>query len=475
MPAIDLRRARKMFLLVPLAVLGLLVLAFTAFQLRIRAQIRDYEARARARKEPLTLRTLAAAHYAAIPDHENAAVPLLALWETEHPEYWRAFRQGSRKLPEKPDAPSIPFPKVNDRVEADSGEASAESLQPLVSHVAARSDYREAVREALRRPGCRFPVRVTDGLFALLPHLARLKRDATEFRAEAWVATERGDVEASVRAIRDCAQIGHLLREDPVLIGQLVRIACYSMCLSDVERLLSRLPPNETQLGELRAVTEGLSALDGYRRGMMFERAVGLGLFETSLSALWKWVTSAQWGDEVAGFPEEMIMIMLRLSGLDSLDRRLYMETFEHLLTNAPLDTPAQLLAVETAMTNTVIRGRQFPPKPFCGMLLPALENGARKFCQLEALRDAALAALAVERYRLIHAGRLPEALTELVPDLLAEVPRDPFDGQPLRYHRLKEGYVVYSVGPDRIDHGGREKPKKGGTSQFDVTFTVRR
>ncbi len=286
MPATDLRRARVAFLLVPLAVLGLLILTFTAFQLRIRAQIREYEALARARKEPLMLKALAAAQYTAIPDHENVAVPLLALWEKEHPEYWRAFRQGSRKLPEKPDDPSIPFPKVNDRVEADSGEASAESHQPLVSHVAARSDNREAVREALRRPRCRFPVRVTDGLFALLPHLARLKRDATEFRAEAWVATGRGDVETSARAIRDCAHVGHLLREDPILIGQLVRIACYSMCLSDVERLLSRLPPSETQLGELRAMTEGLSALDGYCRSMLFERSTGLGAFEMPPGAL---------------------------------------------------------------------------------------------------------------------------------------------------------------------------------------------
>jgi len=473
MPATDLRRARMVFLLVPLTVLGLLILAFTAFQLRIRAQTRDYEARARARKEPLTLRTLAAAHYAAIPDHENAAVPLLALWETEHPEYWRAFRQGSRKLPEKPDAPSIPFPKVNDRVEADSGEASAESLQPLVSHVAARSDYREAVREALRRPGCRFPVRVTDGLFALLPHLARLKRDATEFRAEAWVATERGDAETSVRAIRDCAQVGRLLDDDPFLIGQLVRIACYSMCLIEVERLFSRLSPNEGQLGELRAVIERLSALDGFRRAMLCERAMGLKVFEPPLGVLWDEATSTQGSEEKADL--SALLLTLRLTGLQPLDRRLYMETFEHLLTNAPLDSPEKLVAVEIAITNTATRLKQFPPKIFSGMFLPALKKAAQKFCQLEALREGALTALAIERYRLIHTGRTPETLTELVPDLLPGIPRDPFDGQPLRYRRLEQGYVVYSVGPDRIDHGGREKPKKGGTSQFDVTFTVRR
>ncbi len=467
-----LRRARRLFLLVPLLALALLIAAFTLFRLRTGSQVRHYESLAQARNEPLTLKALTAT-YAAIPDQDNAAVPLLALWETENPEYWKAFKAGRRKLPERPTEKPIPFPKDNDRAEADSGEANSESLQPLVLHVAARSDYREALREALRRPDCRFPVRVTDGISALLPHLARLKRDAMEFRAEAWVATERGEPEVSVRAIRDCAQVGKLLDQDPFLIGQLVRIACYSMCLIEVERLLSRLPPSETQLGELRAVIEGLSALDGYRRAMICERAMGLGVFEPPMGVLWKEATSTQIDGEGTGLSS--VMIAMRLTGLQQLDRRLYMETFEHLLTNAPLDSSSKLLAVEMAMTNTVNRIKKFPPKILSGMLLPALQKAAQKFCHAEALREAALTAVAIERHRLAHGGKLPETLSELVPAGLPEIPRDPFDGQPLRFRRLEQGYVVYSVGSDRTDDGGKEKPKKSVSGPFDVTFTVRR
>ena len=50
--------------------------------------------------------------------------------------------------------------------------------------------------------------------------------------------------------------------------------------------------------------------------------------------------------------------------------------------------------------------------------------------------------ALAVERFRLAQ-GRLPENLNELVPQFLPKVLVDPFDGQPLRYHRLDKGYIV--------------------------------
>jgi hypothetical protein len=38
---------------------------------------------------------------------------------------------------------------------------------------------------------------------------------------------------------------------------------------------------------------------------------------------------------------------------------------------------------------------------------------------------------------------------------LLAKVPADPYDGKPLRYRRLKDGVVIYCIGPDGKDDGG--------------------
>jgi hypothetical protein len=74
--------------------------------------------------------------------------------------------------------------------------------------------------------------------------------------------------------------------------------------------------------------------------------------------------------------------------------------------------------------------------------------------------------------------GHLPENLNELMPQFLPAVPIDPFDGQPLRCHRLAKGYVIYSVGSDGHDDGGREKPadwKSGDKTTYDITFAVER
>ena len=48
-----------------------------------------------------------------------------------------------------------------------------------------------------------------------------------------------------------------------------------------------------------------------------------------------------------------------------------------------------------------------------------------------------------------------PEALEELVPQFLAAAPFDPFGDRILTYRKLPEGYLLYSVGYDRIDDSG--------------------
>src|SRR5215470_1755832 len=91
-------------------VIGLLI-GYFSFRVSNAKALRALEERARQKGEPLTLAELAA-KYPAIPDEENAAIPLLQLWEKEDPAFWQAFRQGERSLPTRatPDvAPQLPY------------------------------------------------------------------------------------------------------------------------------------------------------------------------------------------------------------------------------------------------------------------------------------------------------------------------------------------------------------------------------
>ena len=63
---------------------------------------------------------------------------------------------------------------------------------------------------------------------------------------------------------------------------------------------------------------------------------------------------------------------------------------------------------------------------------------------------------VALERYRLAHGQSLPSRLEDLLPSYLDVIPIDPFSGKPLRFVAEPPGYVVYSVGLNRRDDGGR-------------------
>jgi len=90
------------------------------------------------------------------------------------------------------------------------------------------------------------------------------------------------------------------------------------------------------------------------------------------------------------------------------------------------------------------------------GIMLPpvgALFSSAAERAVQE--RDATEVAIALVLWYRKHAA-WPDKLDQLVPDLLPAVPPDRFDGQPLRYAVRDGKPVVYSIGRDRDDDGGR-------------------
>jgi hypothetical protein len=91
--------------------------------------------------------------------------------------------------------------------------------------------------------------------------------------------------------------------------------------------------------------------------------------------------------------------------------------------------------------------------------------------------REAAAAALAVRWYAVDHNGQLPAKLEDLVPAYLPRLPRDyQADNQPLKY-RAGQDAILWSVGEDGIDSGGRERdPTKSAAEErgkYDEVFPL--
>jgi hypothetical protein len=108
----------------------------------------------------------------------------------------------------------------------------------------------------------------------------------------------------------------------------------------------------------------------------------------------------------------------------------------------------------------------------FVVLAMPAVFKIANACQRSRADLRCAIAALAVERYRLVH-GHWPETLEQLIPKFLAEVSVDPYDRKPLRFKRLDDGVLIYSLGPDQEDDGGKIDRKKYSTPGSDLGFRL--
>lgn len=131
-------------------------------------------------------------------------------------------------------------------------------------------------------------------------------------------------------------------------------------------------------------------------------------------------------------------------------------------------NTPVYQWKETEGEVNERIRSQYAMRGPLTKVLLPLLTGGARATSEAIASRRMVQVALAATRYRL-ERGHYPAAADELVPAYLPAIPIDPFDGKPLRMKPEADGLLFYSVGRDRTDDGGLEKPAFGKANYDDV------
>jgi hypothetical protein len=106
-----------------------------------------------------------------------------------------------------------------------------------------------------------------------------------------------------------------------------------------------------------------------------------------------------------------------------------------------------------------------------CRMMYNSGLGLAKAAASGDARRGLARLALAACRYRAAH-ERLPDKAEDLLPEYLPAVPTDPFDGKPLKWKRADGGgLVLYSIGPDMTDDGGKPFDDKSQTGDF--TFAL--
>lgn len=384
------------------------------------------------------------------PNVENAAytitdaVSFYKKWDEEKSESLPVV--GRAKLP----ARTVPLDEETKNLIA---EFIAENKQAL-----------ELLHNAAKIENCRYPIDLSAGFNTQFNHASEMRSLVRLLELEAILHAEKGNGESAIDSIRSCFGIARSLVKEPLSICQLVRGGCQSVAISTIEQVINRIKLTDEQLVELIECVQNAERISDMSYAFVGERCSGISFFKAPESVD---------PDLIGGIPFRPALALYKAIGMADSDAIIYLDLMDDYIKCAQLPPFERLNAAKAIEAK---RKSTSQAHILLHVIVPAFSTitsiDTRNIAQLCTARVA----LAIERYRLAT-GKLPNALVDLVPDYLDSVPRDPFDGNDLRYKKLETCFVVYSIGEDLVDDGGKERPagkKKKGES-WDVILIVER
>ena len=471
-----MRKVAAWFRAHPLTTMGLAIIAFavaTHLFANWRAEVRwqNYCTAARARGVKLTLAEFAPPE---IPDAENfAALPM----------FKAIFLPGAKDPLSLPDAPkgkpNFGAPQKGEPFDwqkwqtyfKDAGFITETTDSPPRDMHRALEHYAPQFQEWSEwatRPRCRFPLDLKAGFAMPLPHLSMFSSAAKLFSLRLRSHLALSDSRGAYADFREGLQAHRALAEEPTLIAALIQMSALSTLTSAVGDGLKNHAWAEPELHKIETDLAAIHVLHDYRHGFSSERAFGNSFYDR-LYTLTPWQRALEMSQISVPSPFD------RQAVVALIPKRIYRDN--QLRHNQYLD---ELIARVSEDETQFDPDHPIPSGPeeaegfdqyyffLCNHSVTVFTEVAKRFVHLHTQLDQARLALALERWRLAR-DAYPETLAELVPDFIAAVPLDVYSRQPMIYWRKDGGtFLLYGVGKNRTDDGGKIDPKRSENSQPD-------
>lgn len=293
---------------------------------------------------------------------------------------------------------------------------------------------------------------------------------------QAVLGAEKGEPDKAMQLVKQALAIGDTMRGG-LPIHHFAKGAVEQLACRTVERILNRTQPSAAVLSSFSGALTITNT--GAIRGILLEeRCLGLSLVKDLQSKV-RTLTASSHSPIGRLFKSYQARLLYHEGDLLQ-----YLNWSRQCL--AALDLP---------LSNSIVilkRIEKHESQKRHASFLSAFENDRSSLlsllCELQvtqfllpearvaAEERATITALAVERWRLHHHDQLPDSLGQLVPQYLSAIPIDPFNSRPLHYRKRSGGFIVYSVGPDFTDDGGkRQLPGKPDAEHRDIVFAVER
>jgi hypothetical protein len=410
---------------------------------------------------------------------------------TRPPDGWNSVLQAKRVLELLPKGWLAPKPGDADRPPAHGEPIRGFRIYDALLKVAADQPLPEPLAAGLRieldelapavteaRKLVDFPEGQTEFLPAhnpietLLPYTQDSRQLARLLQLDAYRRAHDGDLAGALESVRAILNDARSIGDEPTLISQLVRMAIDSVAVHSLQRVLAQGAPPDAALAETQADLLREATQPRFLHGLRGERAMSFDVIDKLASGALRMsdLAGAAGGAEQArGLIPPNIVGRVIYRHNQALALRKMNEAVE--IAKLPLPDQAERWERwEDGLKELQNQGQiQRMANTLVLLLLPAMSAGYRADQRTGCMLNAAATAVACERFRQAE-GRWPDSLRELVPRYLRRLPADPYDGQPLKLAKHEAGLVIYGVGQDRTDDGGKLHPQ-GRSEQpgFDV------
>lgn len=350
------------------------------------------------------------------------------------------------------------------------GEPTFDLHDPELQRFLARQAAALALyRQAAARSGCYFDRDYGRPTIAMpLPELLLFRDGAHLLALDAVCGAAHGDRKRAIADIGALFGMAEHIRSESLLVSMVVSIFVDRLAIDSLQVVLASAHPPADELPP-QWISGDVPYRTLFRRALRAEEALRLATFAQVGEGQY---TPGEIAAVASGDSPDAPCVRSNVA----LAYRVFLladDLAAHMQFTADIDRIASLPYWE-ARDRMQEYDRQMHSHPgglMTAMLMPSLSPVAQKVAVAEARRGAARLGLALYRYRAKH-SRFPEKLGDMVPEFIAAVPPDPFDGKPLKLRQTDHGATVYSIGPETTDK--REAPwfdidKKQG----EIAFTV--
>jgi hypothetical protein len=306
------------------------------------------------------------------------------------------------------------------------------------------------IRQLADRPkGC-YPITWNPNVIAtMIPHVEEVREMAGLFMRDIYWQAHCGAYGTALLSCRATLSVGRSLDDEPMLISQIVRMACLRVALDGTKHTLAAGETKAENLAPLQSALTDTDKYDAIVVGLRGERAGMNHLFSNledgtvSTSVIASLTRRGPRGASTIADKAEEIYLAASVQSSHVWLLRYY---------NAALEI-CRLPASEQTARAKALNDESRTAPALAKLLNPAWIKCHESFRRDRTGTRCAIVALAVERYRLKH-GSWPVKLAVIAPEFLAKAPADPYTDEPLKYRKTADGVVVFSVGPNGNHNG---------------------